>query len=76
MRHQVGISGAQHQIGLAGTELDLRAFGDAEQRVGKDLAADEDFAAGAQSFKITAAFAIDEQDRVVFFKCRIQELKA
>ena len=69
MGDQVGISGAQHQVVFTGAELDVGTFGHAEQGVGQNFAADNDFAAGAQSFKITSAFAVDKQDRIVFFKC-------
>src|SRR5579863_9277600 len=73
MRDQVGISRPQHQERLAGRKLDPRSFLDAEQLVGPQLAADEQFLARPQHLHVPAPLAIDKNYGVVFFEARVQD---
>src|SRR5208282_853474 len=72
MRDQVGVGRPQHQECLAGGELDARAFLDAEQIVGAQLAADEQLLARPQHLQVAAPLAIDKNYGVVFFEVRVQ----
>src|SRR5260370_36679305 len=68
MRDQVGVGGAQDEESLAAAEFYPRALVQSEEGLGRDIAANQELLMCAQDLEVAAAFAVDEENGIVFFE--------
>src|SRR5216683_760291 len=68
MRDQVGVGGAQDKESLAAAEFYPRALVQSEEGLGRDIAANQELLMSPQDLQVAAAFAVDEENGIVFFK--------
>src|SRR5713101_919021 len=72
MRDQVGVGGAQDEESLATAEFYPRALVQSEEGLRRDIAANQELLMCAQDLEVAAAFAVDEENGVVFFERAVQ----